>query len=369
MDLNSVGVVFGGPSPEHDVSVLTGLAALRELAASGGHGRVTGIYWSTLSEFFEVAADLEAGAFSGGVPNSAAPLRLVAQSGGGFIAKGSLGREKRIDLDAVINCCHGGPGEDGTLAAVLDLAGISYAGPGVAGSAIGMDKLAFGCLVDSAGMPVLDRKLLTVSSEIEFGGPYIVKPRFGGSSIGIDTVSDLTTAKARLSANQHLKAGAVIEPYRPDLFDLNIAMRTWPELSLSAIERPIRRTANAEILDYRDKYVGGEGMVTAPRELPAKIDPGLGKQIVDAATLISELCKVRGVARLDFLSDGDEIFVNELNTIPGSLSKHLWVEPDVKFGVLLSDLLAEAVQRPAAIYTSAGADGTVLSTAGSIASK
>ena len=106
---------------------------------------------------------------------------------------------------------------------------------------------------------------------VGFDGPYIVKPRFGGSSIGIDVVADLAVARARLGANTHLATGAVLEPYRPDLHDLQIAVRTLARArQLSAIERPLRSAgASGEILGYADKYVGGEGMASAPRELPA----------------------------------------------------------------------------------------------------
>src|SRR6185503_1777039 len=97
--------------------------------------------------------------------------------------------------------------------------------------------------------------LLTPDGPVDFAGPYIVKPRYGGSSIGIDIVADLETARARLGANVHLKAGAVIEPYRADSYDLNIAVRTWPALELSAIEKPVRSSGGAEIYGYADKYV------------------------------------------------------------------------------------------------------------------
>ena len=121
------------------------------------------------------------------------------------------------------------------------------------------------------------------SRDVGFAGPYILKPRFGGSSIGVDVVEDLTTAVARLDANPHLRRGAVLEPYRSDLFDLNVAVRTWPDLSLSAIERPIRSDDSAEILGYSDKYVGGEGMASAPRELPAQLSEVLSKSLREAA--------------------------------------------------------------------------------------
>ena len=107
-----------------------------------------------------------------------------------------------------------------------------------------------------------------------------MKPRFGGSSIGIDVVADFATAQARLLTNPHFANGCVAEPYREDLSDVQIALRTYPSLELSAIERPIRRTTDAEILNYRDKYVGGEGMVAAPRELPAVLAQGQREEIL-----------------------------------------------------------------------------------------
>jgi D-alanine-D-alanine ligase len=239
----------------------------------------------------------------------------------------------------------------------------------VAGAALGMDKLAFGAAAAAAGLPGLPRAMLREVGDVDLAGPYIVKPRFGGSSIGIDVVSDLATARARLRANVHLSGGAVIEPYRRDLHDLQIAVRTYPSVELSAIERPIRRSDAAEILDYRDKYVGDEGMASAPRELPARLDPAREATIKEMARAIVDVASVRGVARIDFLAGDGEIYVNEINTIPGSLSKHLFVDPPLAFGRLLADLVAEARERPTHHYSSAGADGLVLRSAGSIAAK
>lgn len=364
-----VAVIFGGPSPEHDVSVLTGLQAARGLAGRGGTPRA--LYWSKTGAWFEVDAALEAEAFLDGVPRGASRLTFVAAPGGGFSEPGGrLGRARPVEIDAALVCCHGGPGEDGTLQAALDLAGVRYSGPSVAGAALGMDKLAFGAVAVDAGLPTLPRVLLTAEGpEPGFPGPYIVKPRFGGSSIGIEVVEDLATARARLGANPHLRAGAVLEPYRPDLADLQVAVRSWPELELSAVERPLRSREDTEILDYRDKYVAGEGMAGARRELPARIDPTLETRLREAALRIGALAGVRGVARIDFLSDGDELVVNEVNTVPGSLARYLWVAPVVPFSTLLADLLEEARHRPTHAYSAAGADGTVLRSAGSIAGK
>ncbi len=369
-DLTSdLAVVFGGPSPEHDVSVLTGLQAARALGARC-------LYWTKTGEWYEVDPGLEANAFVEGVPRGATRVQLLLESGFSSEA-GRFGRPRPLGIDVAVVCCHGGPGEDGTLQGALDLAGVKYTGPTLAGAAIGMDKLAFRAVMAAAGLPTLQRALLDVTtSEVGFSPPYIVKPRFGGSSIGIAAnVADVGTAVALLGANRHLRAGAVIEPYRADLFDLQIGVRTWPELALSAIERPLRtpRAGGAagepEILGYADKYVGGEGMASAPRELPADIDEGLGRTLRDVASAVARLCSVRGVARVDFLSDGHELFVNEINTVPGSLARYLWIDPVVPFRTLLSDMVAEARARPSRHYTVEGADGTVLKGAASIAAK
>jgi D-alanine-D-alanine ligase len=365
-----VAVAFGGPSPEHDVSILTGLQAARELAAA--QRDVVGLYWSKTGDWYQVGATLEASDFVEGVPRASQELRLVTgNDGGGFVAgTRRLGRGRPLAVDVVVNCCHGGPGEDGTLQAALDLAGVAYTGPSVAGAALGMDKLAFAGAAQAAGLAVLPRVLLHEdSTDLGFEGPYILKPRFGGSSIGVEVVEDLGTALARLAGNDHLQRGAVVEPYRRDLFDLNLAVRTWPRPVLSAVERPVRSTAAAEILGYADKYVGGEGMASAPRQLPADLRPAVVSVLHAAAHTVRCLADVRGVARIDFLSDGDAVFVNEVNTVPGSLARYLFVDPPLSFIDLLDGLIAEALDRPAVRPSAAGADGTVLRSAGGIAGK
>lgn len=362
-----IAVAFGGPSPEHDVSILTGLQAARELHAAGR--AVSGVYWTKTGDFYAVPATLEAKSFLEGVPRQAEPLRLTAGEEGGFVGAGRMGRVRRLDVDVVVNCCHGGPGEDGTLQAAMDLAGLAYTGPTVAGAALGMDKLAFAGVVAAADLPCLARSPLHPGAEVDFSGPYIVKPRFGGSSIGVEVVEDTETAMARLDANTHLRGGAVVEPFRPDLYDLNVAVRSWPALEVSAIERPLKSNSRSEILGYADKYVGGEGMASAPRDLPATLAPVVEAELRRQAAVVAALAQLRGVARIDFLSDGESLFVNEINTIPGSLARYLWADPPLPFCTLLDDLIEEARRRPARRYSTVGADGTVLRGAGAIASK
>jgi D-alanine-D-alanine ligase len=371
--LARIGVVFGGPSPEHDVSILTALQALRGFNHVPNIGELHAFFWSKSGEWFEVPTNLEASAYLQGPPQNSVPLRLVAGAGGGFIAQrgGRFGaKEQPVEVDAILVCCHGGPGEDGSLQAVLDLIGMPYTGPNMAGALIGMDKLVFSALAASAWLQMLPRvPLYDGAAAPGFPGPYIVKPRYGGSSIGVEVVADYETARARLRANPHLKRGAVLEPYQPELFDLQIAVRLWPDVQLSAIEKPLRARAGGDILAYADKYVGPEGMTTAPRELPARITPELERQIRTVAPEVANLVGVRGVARIDFLSDGDALYVNEVNTIPGSLARYLWIDPPLPFAKLLLDLLGEAIARPSASFSVAGADGSVLRGAGSIGSK
>ena len=368
--MGDVAVLFGGPSPEHDVSVLTGLQAAHELLTAGR--KPIAIYWTKLGTFVQVDPSLEASAFLEGAPKGSSPLSLSVGEVSGFVVEGGrLRGGKALDISAVILCTHGGPGEDGSLQGLLDLAGIAYTGPHVAGAALGMDKMAFGAVMEAMGIPSLPRLLLTpATTSVAFDGPYIVKPRFGGSSIGIDVVADLSVAHARLGVNTHLGAGAVLEPYRPDLSDIQIAVRTWPTRELSAIERPLRSTGSgSEILGYKDKYVGGEGMASAPRELPADLPAERRAEIEALAHRVADATGIRGVTRIDFLASDTELYVNEINTIPGSLARYLFIDPVVPFLQFLDDLVAEATSSPTHRYSAAGADGLVLRGAASIAAK
>jgi D-alanine-D-alanine ligase len=363
-------VIFGGPSPEHDISILTGLQAGRALARAGQSPEC--LYWSKTGDWHAVDADLEGGDFADGVPRKARPLRLVTGPGGGFVADGgALRKERPLDIGAAVVCCHGAPGEDGTLQGALDLAGIRYTGPDAAGAALGMDKLALGAVAAAAGLPVLARQAVVADEgwAPSFPGPYLVKPRFGGSSIGIATAADGPTVVALLRSSVHLRAGAVVEPYRPESVDLEIAVRTHPRLELSAVSRPERVGPAGEIYSYQQKYVGGEGMASSPREMNPVLPGTVGKAVREYAAALAGLARIRGVARVDFLLDGDELYFNEVNTIPGSLARHLWVDPEVPFERLLADMLDEAAARPTTYWTTAGADGTALRSAGSIDGK
>ena len=360
------------------MSILTGLQAARALVTAG-RADVQAVYWTKGERFVAVEPTLEASAFLDGAPKGARELRLVAQPGGGFFTSkpGVLGaKERRMDFDVLVNCCHGGPGEDGTLQAALDLAGVAYTGPAAAAATLCMDKLAFGAVVQAAGLPALPRRLVLPGSEApgwdSGDGTYIVKPRFGGSSIGIEVIEDWAdVVRYAELGGPHTVRGVVAEPFRAEAYDVNVSVRGYPALALSLFDRPLRPTGAGPILSYSDKYLGGEGMVSAPRELPAKLEPGLEKELRDAAMTVAALAGVRGVWRIDFLvEDGGKWWVNEVNTIPGSLAKYLWSgDAAVGFSTLLADMIGEARRLPSVQWGSMGADGSALRSAASIANK
>jgi D-alanine-D-alanine ligase len=360
-------VCFGSPSPEHDISVLTGLQAAHALANAGND--VVALYWSKAGDWYEVPPSTEASEFADGLPRTAEPVMLLTGADGGFAKEGRRGKRTPLEISAVVNCCHGVPGEDGTLQAMFDLAGIRYTGPSQWGAAIGMDKLAFSGTMAAAGVPSLPLWLVTDNLQLDVPGPFIVKPRFGGSSIGIEVVDDLDTAKALSRTQPLLREGAVVQQFLTDATDLNISIRTWPELSLSSVEKPLR-TADDGIYSYADKYLGGtEGMASAPREMPADIPTPVEAQLRSMAAQVAELAMVRSVARVDFLWSDGGLWVNEINTIPGSLSWYFWAHDGIPFGKLLSEMLQEALDGPTRRFRTEGADGTALRSVGAIASK
>jgi D-alanine-D-alanine ligase len=356
--MNGTAVIFGGPSPEHDISVSTGLQVTHTL------GDVTAIYWDKTGRVWSVDPSSEPVDFAEGVPRKARELGFSAVPGEGFVA-----RRKPLDIDVVVVCCHGGPGEDGTLQGALDLAGYAYTGPDVGAASLTMDKLAFGGTMAAAGLPTLPRVALAQGMEApSFDPPYIVKPRFGGSSIGVEVVSDLGTALDLFSTSPHLADGAVLEPFLSDFRDLQLAVRTHPHFQTSPIEEPI--LPDGGLYSYRQKYLAwGDGPQQGVRHLPADVDAGRAEALREAARTITRLVGLRSIARIDFLEAGEEWWVNEVNAIPGSLSSYLWIDPPLDRAALLGDMIAEAREHGPRRFGTAGADGIALRNADSIASK
>ncbi|AVG23561.1 D-alanine-D-alanine ligase [Pontimonas salivibrio] len=373
---NTWTVIFGGPSPEHEISILTGLQAERVLR-SAGH-TIQPVYVAPNGQWLLVPDNTEAKDYLEGSPSGSKELDVRLGGQPGLYLKKGMG-SKRLDVDAALLCFHGGGGEGGGAAFVCELLGIPHTGSSLYAGAVGMDKLAFAGLLANAGIPSLPRQHVSHTSTPEFAGPYIVKPRFGGSSIGIEIVDDIDTARALADSSPHLKNGAVIEPYRADIVDLNISFRTYPTLELTALERPLRGDKDAEssgaggVYSYQEKYLqgeGGAGLTHAPREFPAQVPDVVASRAVELATAVAEVTRLTGIVRVDLLWDpaDDSVYVNEVNTIPGALSLYLW-SPTRPPAEVLTDALREAVERRIRWPQAGFSQGIALKAAGGIAGK
>ena len=360
-----IAVCVGGPSPEQDISVLTGLQIAR-VAAKRGHDVAT-LYWSKTGTWHRAGDDLEAADFADGAPRGSEELELTAGPDGGFFERGR--KRRPVPFDCVVVCCHGGPGEGGALQSAFDLAQLRYTGPSAVGAALGMDKLATSAVVRALGLPTTPQALIDDPAAESLPAPLIVKPRWGGSSLGIEVTADLATARTVAASSAHLRGGAVVEPYLDGWSDVNVAARSYPEPELSLIERPLR--GGDAILSFDDKYLAGEGgLEGASRELPAQIPDAVANQLRDVARRAMVALGVRGIARLDFLWDGaDGLNFNEINTIPGTMSLYLWTASGYTREQGVDPIIAEPGASDTTRWHSTGADGRALRSASSIASK
>jgi len=365
-------VVFGGPSPEHEISILTGLQAERVLTAAGH--LVVPIYWSPTGEWYRVPDATEAKDYLEGAPRDSFVLEARVSGEPGLYRRKRLGTE-RLEIEAALLCLHGGVGEGGGAAAVFSLLGIPATGSTLFAGAVGMDKLAFGGLMNAAGIPSLPREAVSTLVEPTFAGPYIVKPRFGGSSIGIEIADDLDAARALAATSVHLRTGAVVEPYRPELVDLNIAFRTYPSLDITQLEKPLRGGSGSALYSYAEKYLAGgagsdAGLTSAPREFPALVSDAVHAAARSFAERVAEVTRLTGIVRVDLLLDEatGELFVNEVNSIPGALSLYLWA-PQQPAATVLIDALTEARDRRVVFPQAGFGGGAALRAAGGIAGK
>jgi len=355
----SIAVIFGGPSDEHDISILTGLQSSRILSSKYD---VLNIYWSKENKWYLVKNDLESKDFVDNGNIFKNELTIKYDSNSGFYLK-----KKKIPFKIAVNACHGGPGEDGTLQGLLSLLNINYTGPTLTTSQIGMDKFVFYTLMKNSGIPVLDKHLVSTNSTPDFSGPYILKPRFGGSSIGVEVVEDYKTA-LKISSNSRIYSqGSTVEQFLENSEDLLIGIRTYPNLEFSEIEKPIR-TSNFELFSYDDKYLDNGGLEGSKRELPASISPEIETQIQDILKLFVEHIEIRGISRVDFLYHNENLYLNEVNTIPGSHALYLWQNIGKSKFELLNDMVEEA-KNNVTHWSTDGSDGVALKSAKDIQSK
>lgn len=363
----TVGVIFGGRSVEHDVSIVTAHQAMEVLSA---RHEVVPVYvtregaWLTSPALNDIEvyenkryADVGEAAFLPPVPGY----------GGLHVPGGRLRGARKIALDVVIPAIHGTYGEDGTLQGLLELADIPYAGAGVVASAVGMDKVAMKSAFQGASLPVVDGVLIEVErlevdsdaavAEVEraLDYPVFVKPSRLGSSVGIGKASDRTGLLGALDVARRYDRRIIVERAMEGCVEINCSVLGGPghPPRASVCEQPV---AWEEFLTFSDKYLRGRkgevsskdaGMASLDRRIPAPISDELTKQVQENALAAFRAIDAAGVARIDSFVDEatGATWVMEINTVPGSFSFYLWKESGVPFDDLLERLIAIAETR------------------------
>jgi D-alanine-D-alanine ligase len=261
----------------------------------------------------------------------------------------------------VFPCVHGTFGEDGTLQGLFELADLPYVGAGVVGSATGMDKIIMKAAFQAAGLPVVgylwfrrsrwerspDEVLDEVESRLRY--PLFVKPANLGSSIGISKARRRDDLKGALEVAASYDRRLLVEEAVDNAVEINCSVLGNDDPIPSVCEQPV---AWQEFLSYEDKYLRGEkgqGMKGASRRIPAPISPELTRRIQGLAVAAFQVVDCAGIARVDCLLNEatEEVFVNEINTIPGSLSFYLWEPSGVSFVELTDRLIQLALERHA----------------------
>lgn len=337
-----VGVIFGGRSVEHEVSIITAYQAIEALDKS--KFIPIPIYIRRDGRWFYVPS-LNLSDFKKQYP------RLLKKRE--FWTKALFAKEL-AQLDVALPLIHGTYGEDGTLQGLLELADIPYVGSGVIGSALGMDKVIMKACFRGIGFPVVDycwvRKnewqekgeaaIEMIEQKIPY--PVFVKPANLGSSIGINRACNREDLIFALDVASAYDLKMIVEKAVFPVVEINCAVLGEKEPIASVCEQPISWKA---FLDYEDKYSTGgktKGMKGLTRKIPAEIPEELARRIQGMAISAFSGLDCRGVARIDFLVSQNEIYINEINTIPGSLSFYLWQPLGITFTELLNRLIVLA---------------------------
>ncbi|MFH1388394.1 MAG: D-alanine--D-alanine ligase family protein [Patescibacteria group bacterium] len=348
--MKSIAIFFGGVSPEHEVSVITGLQVLANL----DHAKyfVIPIYiskdgiWYTGDNLTnaDVYKDLVK------IPEYCNQVYFTPGEDGWVLCekrKGFLKSEIRIKIDVIFPCFHGGAGEDGSFQGFFEVAKIPCVGSGVLGSALGMDKLSTKYILSAN--EINQAKFIPVTKEsretkIDFKYPMFVKPNSSGSSIGVSKVHNSKELKNAIDVALCFGGKAIVEEAIEQAHEINVSVVGGEigELQVSPCEEVF---SSSKFLSFDDKYKtdrkGAKGMESANRQIPAVLSPVIEKQIKDTACRVFRLLNLSGLARVDFLvkEKTREIFVLEANTIPGSYSFYLWKEAGVDFSQLCDKLI------------------------------
>jgi D-alanine-D-alanine ligase len=349
----TVAVLFGGRSLEHDVSVVSGLQILHavdpELFAPMPVYIDQAMRWWIGEDLWHTEA------FKGGGPDRSRLTEVTLSPGFGTsmltpvaTLPAAIGSASAVEVDVFIPVLHGTFGEDGCVQGLLELGGCAFVGCGVAASAIGMNKRLTKVVAAQAGVPILpgvscERSVLDHGSgwltslpahvESSLSWPVIVKPCNLGSSAGVSTAASAGELTAGVLRVFEYDVEALIEPFVTNRLELNVAVAGLDEAVPSVSEMPI--TAKTSILSFSEKYkrqgrksIGSsEGMAGAlrvldPDDLPAEMRANAQRY----AVTVFKALGCEGISRIDFLinADTNQLFFNEINTLPGSLAFYLW---------------------------------------------
>ena len=359
-----IAVFFGGRSTEHEISVISANQAMH--AINKDKYEVIPVYITKQGKWYTGEALMD-------VANYRDTKSLLEKCREVYmrpvygdyklytVKKPFFGSDVLTELDVVIPVLHGSNGEDGTFEGILDSIGIPYAGCGVLASANGMDKITMKMILQASGIPVVDyvwftdkqwaKQKDTLIAEIEekIGYPVIVKPANLGSSVGIGRATDRQQLIERVEDARRYSTRIIVEHMVEHLQEINCSvLGDCDNYITSVLEEPIK---SGEILSYEDKYMGGskgaKGMQASQKRIPADLPDAETARIRFLAGETFRVLSCHGVSRVDMIIDSDNrnIYVNEINTIPGSLSFYLWEATDITFDKLMERLVGLALKR------------------------
>jgi D-alanine-D-alanine ligase len=360
----NIGVFFGGRSTEHEISVISASQAMH--AINRDRFDVTPIYITKQGKWYSGEALLEVANYRN-IPELLAKcdevyMRPTYDDYNLYKAKKSMfGSTVLTKLDVVIPVLHGSNGEDGIFEGVLESIGIPFAGCNTLSSANGMDKITMKMILQASNIPVVDyvwftdkqwytqKESLIENVETKLGYPVIVKPANLGSSVGIGRANDRESLIDKINTAEKYSTRIIVEHLVEELQEINCSvLGDCDEYQASVLEEPIK---SGDILSYEDKYMGGtkgaKGMQASQKRIPAELPEEETKRIQYLATETFRVLSCHGVSRVDVIIDRKtrDIYVNEINTIPGSLSFYLWEATGISFDKLMEKLVALALKR------------------------
>ena len=373
MSKMNIAVIFGSRSCEHDVSIISALQLI-EAAKTAGY-TVTPVYisreglWYTGEALESIETFREFNPMAKGITRvnldvsaNAGDLWAWPPQRAGLFAKVPA---PVAHIEVAIPVLHGLHGEDGTVQGMLEMANIPYASSGVLGSAIGMDKIAMKQILRGAGYPVLDfvwmtrdqlktgREEIIAKIEKKIKYPAFVKPAALGSSIGVSKATSREELEKALDLAASYDRRILVEVGINHPVEINCAALGYGEdVMASVCEMPVPSTGD-KFLNFFEKYLrnagakgeSSRGMKSLSRVVPAPIGDELTGRIQKMTKEIFSLLDCRGTVRIDYILDeNDMLFVNEPNTIPGSLAFYLWKECGVSFGDLVDRMVEGALR-------------------------